>query len=181
MKKISLIIALIPFLSMSQNAVETEFIKKTNAYRDSLGLSPIEYDSNLSLASKYHLQYLIKGFETGLISVDSMSHYQNIDLPGFDEIVSPKERIKKLTNFEPASEIVALYKISSNGKDVILNPSEGASRFLSSFKRSPGHHKKIIQNHKYKVNGKEETLKMGVSSHNGILVVVYGYSKSIVK
>jgi hypothetical protein len=233
MKKISLIIALIPFLVKSQNSVELEFVKQSNAYRNSLGLSSIEYDSNLSSAAKYHLQYLIKGFEMGYEKEKFVSHDQILDLPGFEEILTPAERVEKLTNFKFAGEIMIpgydtankrirfspmigkyikegrfTVEIDSNIKSDIsysfnkdkdtlrikkkedkksysLNYSIGPEGFakyhLDLFKNSPAHHDRLIQNNKCKIRGKEVTLKMGVSSYNGIIVVVYGYPKSPVK
>jgi hypothetical protein len=193
MKKLALILLLIPTILKSQSALETEFLKQLNAYRDSLGLSKLEYDSNLSLASDHFLTYELK---VGKV----VKHVETIDFPGFTEISTPEERVLKLTNFNIAKrfmkdslgstidEVTAGSKtlprfIKSAGKGQILKISDGSQyvttgdtckdlsfMVLKALKDSKGHNFAITDPGK-------PGMKAGISFRDGILVMVYGYKK----
>jgi len=196
MKKLALILLLIPTILKSQSPLETEFLKQLNAYRDSLGLSKVEYDSNLSIAAKHLVDYKIRAYKTlDKKFVDtSISHYENIDFPDFVEIVTPSERVAKLTNFEIAKREVAKggfiidevtttfpfpnksgYTTTINGSkfpsgDTCKDRSLISFQLLKGLKKSKGHNFAITDPGK-------ENMKVGISIVNGILVMVYGYRK----
>jgi uncharacterized protein YkwD len=203
MKKLALIIALIPFLLKSQSALESEFLKQLNSYRDSLGLSTLEYDSNLSIATKYHVDYLVLVTKTGKKFIDSkgdssnLSHCQSIDLPGFKEILECDARVSLLTNFKIAERIkkVENREYTSFGEVITgvkgnLRPGKKSSSIdlndnkyliaktaLESFKKSKGHNFVITDPGK-------TGMKVGISIREGLtpdehfVVVVYGYPKN---
>jgi hypothetical protein len=196
MKKLALILLLIPTILKSQNALETEFLKQLNSYRDSLGLSKVEYDSNLSKAAKHLVDYKIRAYKTlDKKFVDTgISHYENIDFPDFLEIVSPGERVTKLTNFTIGKREVAKggfiidevatsfrplnkpgFTTTINGSkfpsgDTCKDKSLSAFQLLKGLKKSEGHNLAITDPGK-------EGMKVGISIVNGILVMVYGYKK----
>ena len=86
MKKLALIIFLIPALAFGQDAMELKAIRYLNEYRASKGLAPVVLDKGLSKAAQNQLSYEVL--------IDSVSHFQYQDLPNFEEIVRPEDRIK---------------------------------------------------------------------------------------
>lgn len=187
MKKLALILLLIPSILKSQSTLETEFLKQLNAYRDSLGLSKLEYDSNLSLAAKHLADYKIKVYEkSGLKAFDTIGHKESLDLPGFQEIVTAKERVNKLTNFNFDSEITTgnpesvkkLKRLDSliakgfklTSGNIRRDTSYLASVFLKSFKSSKDHNSILIKK-------SERNLKVGIYEKDGVIVIVYGSKK----
>jgi hypothetical protein len=196
MKNLALILLLIPTILKSQSPLETEFLKQLNSYRDSLGLSKLEYDSNLSIAAKHLVDYKITAYKTlDKKFVDTaISHYENIDLPDFKEIVTPSERVAKLTNFEIAKREVAkggfiidevttsFRPLDKPGFTTIINGSKFPSgdickdRSLNAFQLLKGLKKSKFHNFAITDPGKGG-LKVGISIINGILVMVYGYEK----
>jgi hypothetical protein len=194
MKKLALILLLIPSILKSQSSLETEFLKQLNSYRDSLGLSKLEYDSNLSLASDHFLTYELK---VGKI----VKHNETIDFPNFTEIYSSEERVSKLTNFKIAlrpidgttgkfniGEVTSGSKllpnfVRSTRKGEILKISDGTEYvstgdtckdlsyiILKALKNSEAHNFAITDPGK-------PGMKVGISFREGILVMVYGYKK----
>jgi len=196
MKKLTLILLLIPSILKSQNTLETEFLKQLNSYRDSLGLSKLEYDSNLSKAAKHLVDYKIRAYKTlDKKFVDTtIGHNESIDFTDFVEIVTPEERVTKLTNFTIGKrEIVkgtfAIEEVTTSfrplnkpGFTTTINGSKFPSgdtckdRSLSAFQLLKNLKKSKMHNFGITVPGKEG-MKVGISIINGILVMVYGYRK----
>jgi hypothetical protein len=195
MKKLALILLLIPTILKSQSPLETEFLKQLNAYRDSLGLSKLEYDSNLSIAAKHLVDYKIKVYEKfGKAAFDTTRHKELLDLPEFKEIVTPSERVENLTNFKYRAEITTgcpslipfLEKLNKSileaknnpkrkviyGKDLIvgLDSHSMSYSFLRSFKRSYHHNRILIQNW-------DKDIKIGIYENKGVIVAVFGKLK----
>jgi len=196
MKKLALILLLIPSILKSQSTLETEFLKQLNSYRDSLGLSKLEYDSNLSLAAKHLADYkaiAYKKLDKKFVDT-TIGHNETIDLPGFLEIVYPGERVTKLTNFEIArqeteknhfiiDEVTTSFRhINKPGYTTTINGSKFPSgdtckdrsliafSLLKNLKRSNLHNFAILDPGK-------EGMKAGIAIVDGILVMVYGYKK----
>lgn len=196
MKKLALILLLIPTILKSQSALETEFLKQLNAYRDSLGLSKLEYDSNLSLASDHFLTYELK---VGKV----VKHVETIDFPGFTEISTPEERVSKLTNFDIAKRPM---KDSLGAKTFTVDEVTAGSKTLPRFVKFAGKGQsiKISDGTEYVTTGDtckdlsflvlkalrdskghnfaitdpgKPGMKVGISFREGILVMVYGYKK----
>ena len=92
MKKLVLILSLIPALVFSQDSVELKTIQYLNDYRASKGLSKLVIDKGLCKAAEHQLAYEIQ--------VDSVTHYQYQDLPNFQEIVNCEDRIKHFSGLE---------------------------------------------------------------------------------
>jgi len=194
MKKLALILLLIPTILKSQSALETEFLKQLNAYRDSLGLSKLEYDSNLSKAAKHLVDYKIRAYKTlDKKFVDTtIGHDESIDFPDFIEIVTPEERVTKLTNFTIAKmetskgyiiEVTTSFRpLNKPGFTTTINGSKFPSgdtckdRSLSAFQLLKNLKKSKMHNLAITDPGKEG-MKAGISIVDGILVMVYGYKK----
>lgn len=196
MKKLSLILLLIPSILKSQSTLETEFLKQLNDYRDSLCLSKLEYDSNLSIAAKHLADYKVLAYRSlDRKFVDTtIGHNENIDLEGFKEIVTPEERVTELTNFKIAKrengknhfvidEVTTGFRFINkpdfsttiNGfkfpsGDTCKDGSLIAFRLLKNLKRSNFHNFAILDPGK-------EGMKAGIAIVDGILVMVYGYQK----
>lgn len=209
MKKLILLIALFPFLLKSQSALESEFLNQLNSYRDSLGLTVLEYDSNLSIASKYHVDYLFGLYELNEKSTTEKnshkaSHYQSVDLEGFDEIVTPKERVELLTNFNCADEILIdgfkKFKGDKELSELISKISKRKSNNEITFKidgvevdikdinidlsitsRATSYidgFKSSKKHHGILIKKFDENIKIGIYEKDGSIVVVYGYPKN---
>jgi len=188
MKKIAVLLLLFPMVLKSQNVLETEFLKQLNLYRDSSGLSQLEYDSNLSIAAKHLVDYKIIIYNKfGKKAFDTSGHYESIDLPGFQEIVTPSDRVNKFTNFKFSSEITTgspglilmLKRIDSmlaNGfkltkGDIRRDSVSVASTFFNNFKGSRDHNKALLIN-------SEKDIKVGICVQQNVIVVVFGYKKN---
>jgi hypothetical protein len=196
MKNLALILLLIPTILKSQSPLETEFLKQLNSYRDSLGLSKLEYDSNLSIAAKHLVDYKIKVYEKfGKAAFDTTRHKELLDLPEFKEIVTPSERVENLTNFKYGAEITGgcpstitfLEKLNKSileaknnpkikvtySKDLIigLDSISRSYSLLRSFKRSYYHNRIIIRNW-------DNDVKIGICENKGVIVAVFGSPKN---
>lgn len=93
MKKLALIFILIPILAFGQDSSELKTIKILNDYRASKGLPALVINKGLCKAAQYQVKY-----ET---LVDSVTHFQDADLPNFVEILEARDRIKKFAGIEP--------------------------------------------------------------------------------
>lgn len=58
MKKIIIILLLIPFIGHTQSKIELEFLKELNEYRKNSGLSELVYDSTISANCLKHNEFL---------------------------------------------------------------------------------------------------------------------------
>lgn len=195
MKKLALILLLIPSILKSQSALEIEFLKQLNSYRDSLGLSKLQYDSNLSLAAKHLADYKALAYKTldkKLVDT-TIGHNESINFPGFVEIVTPGERVTKLTNFEIAKQetekiiiidevTTSFRRINKPGYTTTINGSKFPSgdtckdRSLIAFSLLKNLKSSNLHNFAILDPGKEG-MKAGIAIVDGILVMVYGYKK----
>jgi hypothetical protein len=88
MKKLIILIAIIPTLIFGQTVIEKETFRIMNEYRISKGLKAIPYSSKISKAAEHQCRYMVLSGVVG--------HFQDIDLPGFQEIKDPAERFRKI-------------------------------------------------------------------------------------
>ena len=80
MKKLIAIIAiaLIQTWVSAQTNLEKLVLKELNAYRATKGEAPVIYSASVTKASAHHTKWLAL--------TDVLSHYETIDVPGFNEI-----------------------------------------------------------------------------------------------
>ena len=90
MKKLALILILIPTILKSQSAREIKVIQLLNEYRVANNLTALTIDTGLNKAAEHQVKYEIL--------TDSVTHYQYVDLPGFIEILKAADRIRKFSN-----------------------------------------------------------------------------------
>jgi hypothetical protein len=88
MKKLIILIAIIPTLIFGQTVIENETFRIMNEYRISKGLKAIPYSSKISKAAEHQCRYMVLSGAVG--------HFQDIDLPRFQEIKDPAERFHKI-------------------------------------------------------------------------------------
>jgi len=136
MKKLALIIFLIPALAFGQDAMELKTIQYLNEYRASKGLAALIINKGLCKAAQYQVKY-----ET---LVDSVTHDQNVDLPNFEEILKAGDRIRKFAGIEPpmgGTEITMGYK--SKGSFNLCSKKESyinlENYIIDSYKSSKHH------------------------------------------
>lgn len=148
MKKLALILFLIPSLLMSQDSVEIKTIKYLNEYRISKGLNPLVIDQGLCKAADHQIKY-------ELLS-DSVTHWQYQDFPNFDEIFGPEERIKHFSGLDcpfGRGEIT----LGTDGEGVIitrLNPKYYDNfhiKIIEWFKTSKGHNEAMLHKDAHRV------------------------------
>ncbi len=120
MKKLALIILLIPALALAQDDSELKAIQILNDYRASKGLPALIINKGLCKAAQYQVKY-----ET---LVDSVTHFQYVDLPNFEEILKAGDRIRKFAEIEPPM----------GGTEITMG---------SKFRGSPGFYAKEEFNH----------------------------------
>ena len=143
MKKLALILSLIPALVFSQDSVELKTIQYLNEYRSSKGLSRLVIDKGLCKAAEHQLAYEIQ--------VDSVTHYQYQDLPNFQEIVNCEDRIKHFSGLEDPfgrGEITLGAKTHPVLFERIPNFAKG---IIEDFEGSPGHNEAMIHPDAHKV------------------------------
>jgi hypothetical protein len=144
MKKLVLILSLIPALVFSQDSVELKTLQYLNEYRSSKGLSQLVIDKGLCKAAEHQVKY-------ELLS-DSVTHFQFQDFPGFDEISDPDERIKHFSGLDcpfGRQEITLGGKGSLKGFNYFNK--DLAKKIIESFKLSPGHNEAMIHRDAHKV------------------------------
>ena len=138
MKKLALIAFLIPALAFGQDAMELKTIQYLNEYRASKGLAPVVLDKGLSKAAQNQLSYEVL--------IDSVSHYQYRNIPNFDEIVRPQDRINHFSGLSApliGSEITSGAQFPSNKVFDLLNP-DLSKGIIELFKDSKGHNEAMI-------------------------------------
>jgi len=145
MKKIAIILFLIPVLVFSQDSVELKTIQYLNEYRASKGLAPVLLDQGLSKAAQFQLSYEVL--------IDSVCHFQYQDLPNFEEIVRPEDRIKKFSGLSAPfgkSEITLGGQAHSNKNIDLLHP-DLSKDIVEYFKMSKGHDEAMINPEAHKI------------------------------
>ena len=138
MKKLALIAFLIPALAFGQDSMELKTIQYLNEYRATKGLAPVVLDKGLSKAAQNQLSYEVL--------IDSVSHFQYQDLPNFEEIVRPEDRIKHFSGLSAPfgrSEITLGEQATSNKIFDILTPDLSRD-VIEGFKSSKGHNEAMI-------------------------------------
>ena len=86
MRKLTLIIFLVPSLLLAQTSLEMNVLKALNEYRKSKSLTILPYDSIASAASRHHSNWACKANKGG--------HIENVDVPNFLELPQMEDRSK---------------------------------------------------------------------------------------
>ena len=129
MKKLIILIAIIPTLIFGQTVIEKETFRIMNEYRISKGLKAIPYSSKISKAAEHQCRYMVLSGAVG--------HFQDIDLPGFQEIKDPSERFHKIVGNKSIgswiSEICTADPITSFPKGANVKIGGSANGSLSNY------------------------------------------------
>jgi uncharacterized protein YkwD len=129
MKNLFLLLILVPSFLLGQTSLETAVFNEFNNYRKSKGLTPLPYDSKSSSASRQHSKWMSLAKE--------ISHYQEIDVPNFQELVTLKDRNKSY-GVNMFSEIVTSCA-SVNFVGSPLSDEVIAKQIIENFANSPDH------------------------------------------
>ena len=145
MKKLALILFLIPSLAFSQDSVELKVIQYLNVYRTSKGLSKLEIDQGLCKAAEYQVQYEFL--------CDKVTHTQDQDFPGFREIPEFCDRVRYFCGPEGPSPVGEI-TLGSEGNLSTLNPeflNNLPGKVVNWFKESPSHNQIMLERESKKV------------------------------
>lgn len=144
MKKLSVILFLIPSFLTSQDSLELKTIQYLNEYRISKGLHPLVLDQGLCKAADHQVQYELL--------CDSVTHYQYQNFPKFKEICHPGDRIRYFSGLEVppgGSEITLGGRSSLRGFNKFVK--DFCKEIIEDFKISPGHNEAMINKNAQKV------------------------------
>lgn len=167
MKKLIAIIAiaLIQTGVSAQTNLEKLVLKELNAYRATKGEAPVIYSASVTKASAHHTKWLAL--------TDVLSHYETIDVPGFNEIKNVEERGEFF-------KIWGKYSVSDQTIVEICNQTiaREANPFVIKMKSDAQLAKDIIEKFSLSVSGHNEamlfTANPGETIMTGIGVIVKG-------
>ena len=128
MKKLALILFLIPSFLLGQTSLDLKILKELNEYRKLNGLVALSYDPISSSASRYHSKWMNLSGE--------VSHDENKDVQGFKEIVTLEDR-NEFFKVNMFAEIVTFCEISDFSGP--LTEDQIAKRIIQIFSKSPKH------------------------------------------
>lgn len=148
MKKLALILLLIPSILKAQSAREVKVIQLLNKYRIANNLEALTIDTGLNKAAEHQVKYEIL--------TDSVTHYQYVDLPGFIEILKAADRIRKFSNLEPpmgGTEITMGQNIKGDLEMVQRDSTykEVEKNIINSYKSSKSHNRMMLNPNAHKV------------------------------
>ena len=128
MKNLALVLISIPSFLLGQTSLELKVLKELNEYRRLNGLISLSYDSSSSSASKYHSKWMNLSGE--------LSHEEDKDVPGFQEIITLEDR-NKFFKVNMFAEIVNFCEFSNFSGP--LTEDQLAKIIIQKFARSPKH------------------------------------------
>ena len=172
MKKLIAIIAiaLIQTWVSAQTNLEKLVLKELNAYRATKGELPVVYSTTVTKASAHHTKWLAL--------TDVLSHYETIDVPGFNEIENVEERGEFFKIWDATDN-----KGSSGSDHTIMEIcnqtiAREANPFVIKMKSDAQLAKDIIEKFSLSVKGHNEamlfTANPGETIMTGIGVIVKG-------
>ena len=128
-RKLTLIIFLLPSLLLAQTSLEMSVLKALNEYRKSKSLTILPYDSIASAASRHHSNWACKANKGG--------HIENVDVANFLELPLMEDRNKyfKVNMF---CEIVT--GVSTEKFSGFFTEEEIAKQAIKNFAGSPAGH-----------------------------------------
>jgi hypothetical protein len=148
MKKLALILILIPTILKSQSPREVKVIQLLNEYRVANNLTALTIDTGLNKAAEYQVKYEVL--------IDSVTHYQYTDLPGFKEIPQAEDRIKEFSDLEAPMGGTEITMGTKNFGSLSLVKQKYSYRevekyIIDSYKSSPSHDEIILNPNAHKV------------------------------
>ena len=123
--------------SVMISMVNKDILRIVNEYRKEKGFRPLKWDNRLKPAADHQIAYMD-------LSNTLDGHEQHIDVPDFDEIRDPWDRIIKLCEKDSSiygitSEVLLGGAWFINTKEKGKPISHFASTIVEQFHRSPGH------------------------------------------
>ena len=147
-----------------------EMIKKLNAIRKTNGMKPLIVDARLAPAAHHHAIYLDYVHDHKILSgedndnVTTMTHFQRYDIPGFNEILDPWDRIKLL---QPNVFRSITEELTGIGSTIQLTYDQVTTNTLNYYKACSAHWTSLTTNPKY------DAIFMFIT-HHGMVVTILG-------
>ena len=148
----------------------TEIIKKLNAIRKTKGMKPLIVDARLAPAAYHHAIYLDYVHDHKILNgedndnVNTATHFQRYDIPGFDEILDPWDRIKLL---QPGVFRSITEELTGIGCTIKATYDQVTTNTLNYYKACSAHWTSLTTNPNY------DAVFMFIT-HHGMVVTILG-------
>jgi hypothetical protein len=147
----------------------TEIIKKLNAIRKTKGMKPLIVDVRLAPAAYHHAIYLDYVHDHKIMAPEndyktSMTHSERYDIPGFNEILDPWDRIKLL---QPGVFRSITEELTGIGSTIQLTYDQVTTNTLNYYKACSAHWTSLTTNPNY------DAVFMFIT-HHGVVVTILG-------
>jgi hypothetical protein len=156
--------------SLKNEFISSETIKKLNAIRKAKGMKPLIVDARLAPAAYHHAFYLDYVHDHKILSgedndnVTTMTHSERYDIPNFNEILDPWDRIKLL---EPGVFRSITEELTGFGVTYTLTYDQVTTNTLNYYKSCSAHWNALTSNPKY------DAVFMFIT-HHGLVVTILG-------
>lgn len=168
-----LTILIIHLGSTAQTSLEKLVFKELNAYRALNGEVPVIYSESVSKASVHHTKWMSL--------TDVCSHDENIDAPGFSEIIDVQDRgaFYKIWDATDNKEEIAAGNYNHSIMEIVNQTiARGPNPFVIKMKPEAQLAKDIIEKFSLSIKGHNEAMLLPVSPNEtivaGIGVIVKG-------
>lgn len=160
-----------------QDSLKNEFmcaetIKKLNAIRKTNGMKPLIVDARLAPAAYHHAIYMDYVHDHKILNgedndnVSTATHFQRYDIPGFNEILDPWDRIKLL---QPGIFRSITEELSGIGCTIQLTYDQVTTNTLNFFKACDAHWTSLTTNPKY------DAVFMFITHHGEVIIMLGDY------
>jgi hypothetical protein len=159
-----------------QDSLKNEFmcaetIKKLNAIRKTNGMKPLIVDARLAPAAHHHAIYMDYAADHNIMAPENdnttaMTHFERYDIPGFNEILDPWDRIKLL---QPNVFRSITEELSGIGCTIQLTYDQVTTNTLNFFKACSAHWTSLTTNPKY------DAVFMFISHHGEVIIMLGDY------
>jgi len=135
---------------LKQEFIQNEVIKQFNAARKAKGIAPLTADVGLKPAAVHNAIYNRYCMHKGIVqyagSETTMTHFQNIDIPNFNEIPEVGARIKLLdqSKFNAITEELTFNPICAYNPETF---QQAIAHVVNNFKASEHHWADITNKH----------------------------------
>jgi hypothetical protein len=155
--------------SLKNEFMCAEIIKKLNAIRKTKGMKPLIVDARLAPAAYHHAIYLDYVHDHKIMAPEndyktSMTHFQRYDIPGFNEILDPWDRIKLL---QPGVFRSITEELTGIGCTIQLTYDQVTTNTLNDYKACSAHWTSLTTNPNY------DAVFMFIT-HHGMVVTILG-------
>jgi hypothetical protein len=146
-----------------------EIIKKLNAIRKTKGMKPLIVDTRLAPAAYHHAIYLDYVHDHKIMAPEndyktSMTHSERYDIPGFNEILDPWDRIKLL---QPSVFRSITEELTGIGCTIKATYDQVTTNTLNYYKACSAHWTSLTTNPNY------DAVFMFIT-HHGVVVTILG-------